>query len=391
MGSLAAVTLAMALAVTGCSSSSGTDSGNGSSGSAAATGGSGSGGGKCDGVALGFFGALTGDAANLGINIYNGAKLAVDQHNQKNADCKVDLVKLDSQGSPDQAPGLAQQAINNKSIVGIVGPAFSGESKAADPLFNEAGLPIITASATNPKLAENGWKIFHRILGNDNSQGPAAAKYISDVLKADKVAVVDDASEYGKGLADIVRQTLGSKVVVNDTVQTGQTDFSATVTKVKSSGATALFYGGYYAEAGLLRKQLSDAGAQVTLVAGDGVKDDGYVKAAGAQAAAGSILTCPCLPPDKAAGSFASDYKAAFNTAPGTYSAEGYDAANVFLAGIDAGKTDRSSLNDFVSGYKGQGITKQIAFDDKGEVANVSVWAYKVDDSGNIVADQEIK
>lgn len=383
IGRFAAVAVAIALAVAGCSSSSST---SGSSGSAAASGGGSS---SCD-VSLGFFGALTGQYANLGVNIYNGVKLAVDQHNKKNPNCQVGLVKYDSQGDPTQAPALAQKAINDPKVVGIVGPAFSGESKAADPLFNQAGLTTITPSATNPKLADNGWKTFFRILGNDNAQGPAGAKYITNVLGDTKVFVVDDASEYGKGLADIVRKDLGSKDIGNDTVQAGQTDFSATVTKIKASGAQAVYYGGYYPEAGLLVKQMRDAGVTATFVSDDGVKDPGFIQAAGASAANGSILTCPCLPPDKAGGTFFADFKAAYGTAPGTYAAEGFDAANVFLAGIDAGKTSRADLLSFVASYKGQGVTKMISFDSKGEVSNVTVWAYKVE-NGQIVADQEIK
>ncbi|MFN8077433.1 MAG: branched-chain amino acid ABC transporter substrate-binding protein [Kineosporiaceae bacterium] len=345
---------------------------------------------KCD-LVIAFFGAQTGDAANLGINISNGAKLAIDQYNAKNADCKVQLKPFDSQGSPDQAPALAQKIVQDSKIVGVVGPAFSGESKVADPVFEEAGLPIITPSATNPTLAENGWKIFHRILGNDAVQGPAAAKYISDTLMAQKVYVVDDASDYGKGLADAVKGALGSKVVGTQTIQQKQTDFSSVVTAVKASGATALFYGGYYAEGGLLRKQLTDGGGQaITLVAGDGVKDDGYIQAAGSAAAEGSILTCPCLPPDKAPGTFFEDFKKAYNVDPGTYSAEAFDAATVFLDGIAAGKTTRADLLAFVKSYNKQGLTKVISFDDKGEVSDKGVWAYKVS-GGKIVADQEIK
>ena len=218
-----------------------------------------SGGKACD-LKIGFFGALTGDAANLGINIKNGAELAVSQYNEKNADCKVTLDSFDSQGDPSIAPGLAQKAVGDKKLVGIVGPAFSGESKAADPIFEQAGLNTISASATNPALSENGWKTFHRVLGNDATQGPAAAKYIKDVLKADKAFVIDDSSEYGKGLADIVRKDLAGAVVGNDSIQVKQTDFSGTVTKVKASQAPAVFFGGYYAEAALIVKQLRSAG-----------------------------------------------------------------------------------------------------------------------------------
>jgi branched-chain amino acid transport system substrate-binding protein len=341
----------------------------------------------CD-LKIGFFGALTGDAANLGINIKNGAELAVKQYNEKNADCKVQLVTFDSQGDPSVAPGLAQKAVTDKKLVGIVGPAFSGESKAADPIFDKAGLNIISASATNPALSENGWKTFHRVLGNDNTQGPAAAKYIKDILKAEKAFVIDDSSEYGKGLADIVRKDLGGQVSGNDAVQQKQTDFSGTVTKVVASKAPAVFFGGYYAEAALLTKQLRSAGYKGTFVAADGVKDDGYVKAAGS-AAEGAIITCPCLPPDEAA-EFSSAFEKAYGSPPATYSAEAYDAANVFLEAIAAGKTSSEDMNAFIKGYDKKGVTKQIKFDDKGEPAEVSVWAYKVE-GGKIVPDQEVK
>ena len=368
--------VAAALALTACGGTSG--------GSTSASGGK-----KCD-LKIGFFGALTGDAANLGKNIQNGAKLAIDQYNAKNADCKVTLASFDSQGNPDQAPGLAKKAIDDKTVIGIVGPAFSGESKAADPAFNEAGLVAITPSATNPALAKNGWKTFFRVLGNDASQGPAAAKYIKDILKAKKVVVVDDASEYGKGLADIVKTNLGPLVVDTDTIQQKQTDFSPTVTKIRSAGADAVFFGGYYAEAGLIKKQMTDAGIKATFVVGDGVKDDGYITAAGAAAAEGTIMTCPCLPPDKAGGTFAQDFKKAYNSEPATYSAEGYDAAKIMLDGIAAGKTTRSAMIDFVKSYDRQGVTKQLQFDANGEPQHISIWAYKVA-GGKIVPDQEIK
>ena len=365
-----------ALALSGCGTKGGdTASGGSTSGT------------KCD-LQIGFFGALTGDAANLGINIKNGAELAVNQYNEKNADCKVTLVTFDSQGDPSIAPGLAQKAVTDKKLVGIVGPAFSGESKAADPIFEKAGLNLISASATNPALSENGWKTFHRILGNDATQGPAAAKYMKDILKVDKAFVIDDSSEYGKGLADIVRKDLGAMVVGSDAIQQKQTDFSGTVTKVTASKAPAVFFGGYYAEAALLVKQLRAAGYTGTFVAADGVKDDGFIKAAGA-AAEGAIVTCPCLPPDQAP-EFATAFKKAYNSDPATYSAEAYDAANVFLAAIAAGKSASADMTAFIGSYDQKGVTKQVKFDAKGEPANVSVWAYKVT-GGKIVPDQEIK
>jgi branched-chain amino acid transport system substrate-binding protein len=375
-----AALLAAGLTLTACGGTTGGDD--------EATTGSNAEAGTCEDVAIGFFGALTGAAANLGINIRNGVQLAVDEHNDANADCQVTLEEYDSAGDPNQATGLATQAIGDDSVLGIVGPAFSGESNSAGPIFAEGGLPTITASATNPALAENGWDTFHRILGNDASQGPAASTYISDVLQSASVFVVDDASEYGAGLAEIVAGDLGDTVVGTDTIQTGQTDFSATITAIRDSGAEAVFFGGYYAEAGLLVQQMRGAGVESTFVVADGVKDPGFIEAGG-EATEGTIITCPCLPPEEQQEFFTA-FEEAFGAAPATYSAEAYDAANVFLQGIAEGNTDRESLLTWVNEYEGEGITKPITFDESGEVADISVWAYKVE-GGEIVADQEVE
>ncbi|WP_229400124.1 branched-chain amino acid ABC transporter substrate-binding protein [Micromonospora okii] len=350
-------------------------------------------GGSACGSKIAFFGALTGSSAALGINENNGVKLAVDKYNKENADCKVELVELDSQGSPDQAPQLAQKAIDDTKLLGVVGPAYSGESEAAGPLFNEAGLVTITASATNPTLAKQGWKTFFRAVGNDLSQGPAAGNYIKSVLKADKAYVIDDQSAYGAGLADEVKKVLGPVVVGSDKVQGEgkQTDFSAVVTKVKAANVKAVFYGGYYQEAGLIRKQLTAAGVTAPLIAGDGVNDGGYITSAGQAAAEGTILTCPCQPSTEARGTFAADYKALNGVDPGTYSDTAYDAATILLAGIKAGKTTREGLLEFVKSYSGEGVAGNYKFVEGGELdpTQVKVWAFKVK-GGKVVPDQEI-
>jgi branched-chain amino acid transport system substrate-binding protein len=330
---------------------------------------------KCSGLALGFFGAYTGADSGLGIPIYNGEQLAIDQFNEKNPDCKIELKKYDSQGSPDQAPQLARSIVGDASIVGVVGPAFSGESKNADPIFNEAVLPIITPSATNAQLQTNGWTIFHRLLANDATQGPGVAKYINDTLKSAKVFVIDDASEYGKGLADQVRQTLGSKVVGSDTIDPKASDFSSTVTKVKSANPDAVFFGGYYSAAGPLSKQLRDGGVtNAKLVFGDGVKDNKYMELGGS-AAEGAFISCTCAP---SPADFAAAYKAKFNTDPSTYAPEAYDSALAFLTAIAAGKTTRKDINDYLKTIDIKGVTKQIKFDNQGEVATKAVYMYTV-------------
>ena len=348
---------------------------------------------KC-GYELAFFGALTGPAANLGVNIEQGFELAVIQYNQKNgADCVV-VKKFDSQGDPAVAPGVARNLVADKKIIGIVGPPFSGENEAADPIFEAAGVPMISPSATRTTLSAKGWKVFHRALGNDNSQGPAAAQYIKEVMKPTKVFVGDDQSAYGAGLADIVKKSLGSMVVGTDKTEADgkQTDFSALVQKVVSSKATVLFYGGYYQNAGLIRKALTSAGWKGTLVGGDGMKDPGLSKAAGIASAKGTVVTCPCAPPEQAGGTFFADYKAKWNTDAGTYSDVAFDAANMFLQGIDAGNTTPEKLNTYLSTVEYKGIANTYKFTDKGELDPnfIKVWTFKFDATGNQIADQEV-
>jgi branched-chain amino acid transport system substrate-binding protein len=350
-----------------------------------------SGGSKNCGYEIAFFGALTGSSANLGVNIEQGAELAVDQYNDKNGKNCITIKKADSQGDPAKAPALARSLVADKKLLAVVGPAFSGESKVADKVFDAAGIPMITPSATNPSLSTNGWKTFHRGLASDAQQGPADALYIKNVLKPTKAYVVDDQSAYGAGLADEVRKTLGSVVVGSDKVGADgqQSDFSATVTKIKSSGATVLFYGGYYTNAGLLRKQLTSAGWTGTLVAGDGVKDPGYVTTAGKAAAEGSYLSAPGTPPTKAGGTFVADYKKKWKVDPGTYSDTAFDAANFFLQGINKGNTTPSKLNDYVGATSYTGVSNTYKFTSTGELDSqyLKVWMYKVS-GGEIVPDQ---
>ncbi len=367
-------------------------------GAAACNKGSSSGGsakGKNCGYSLAYIGALTGSSANLGVNIEQGAELAVIQYNDKNGKDCVTLKKFDSQGDPAVAPGVTRQAITDKKLVGAIAFPFSGESEAAEPILESAGVPAISPSATRVSLSSHGWKVFHRAVANDGAQGPAAANYIKNVLKAEKVFVADDQSAYGAGLADAVKTTLGPTAVAG-TDKTGadgkQTDFSATVQKVVSSGATAFFYGGYYQNAGLLRKQLSAAGWKGTMVAGDGVNDKGFAEAAGNDAATGSIVTCPCSPASKAGGSFVADYKAKWNTDAGTYSDVAFDAANIFLKGLDAGNTTLAKMLDYINGVKYTGVANTYKFTSTGELdpTYIKVWAFKFGADGTAAPDQEI-
>jgi len=198
------------------------------------------------------------------------------------------------------------------------------------------------------------------------------------------VAVIDDQSDYGKGLADAVRKQLatdGVKVAVNDSINPDASSFAPTVNKVKPANVDAVYFGGYYSAAGKLVKQLRDGGVQGTFMSGDGTLDAQFITGGGA-AANGALLTCTCSSAvgssDPAVQKFASDYKAKFNVDPATYSAEGFDAANIFLQAIDAGKTSPSDINDFVSKIDYKGVSKQIKFDSNGELAGNLLFVTEV-------------
>ena len=149
------------------------------------------------GQKLAFLGATTGDYGALGQNMVGGIKLALDEYNKEHSDCEVSLKVFDSQGDPDKATPLATQIVGDDSIVGLVGPGFSGESLATGKTFAAAGLPGISPSATNVTITQQGWATYHRVIGNDSAQGAADAKYMLETANAKKVFVIDDGSDYG--------------------------------------------------------------------------------------------------------------------------------------------------------------------------------------------------
>lgn len=360
-----AVIAAAGLALTACGSSNSSSATGTDTGSSA----------PCGNYNIGFLGATTGPYGALGQNMVGGIKLALSEYNKTNASCKVGVKVFDSQGDPTKATPLATKIVQDPSIIALVGPGFSGESLATGKTFNAAGLPGISPSATNVTITQQGWTTYHRVIGNDSAQGAADAKYLQDTAHASKIYVVDDGSDYGKGLASYVTKAIGSSQVGHDTVQTGQTDFSATVTAVTGSGADAIFYGGYYAEAGLLCKQLRQAGFKGLFMSGDGSEDPAFVKAAGAAAANGAILSAPAGP---APADFNAKYKAVNGADSGLYSSQSYDATNIILKGIEAGKTSHQDMNDFIGAYTGTGVSGPIAFDSNGDIKQSTIFAYKV-------------
>lgn len=345
--------------------------------------------GKCGGK-IAIFGAFTGPNAGLVIPSLKGAKLAVKQHNAANANCKVTMEEFDTQGNADQATPIANQVAGKAEFTSVIGGHFSGESKATMPIYEAAGLVMVSPSATATELTTLNNKAFHRVVGNDGTQGAAATTYFKTVLKSQKVFVVDDGSTYGAGIAAEVKKGLGALVVGQDKVQTDQTNFDATISKIKAAGADAVAYGGYTNEAAPLLKQMRAANVTAKFLGFDGLYDPKFPEGAGA-GAEGAIVTCPCLPATEAGGTFAADFQKEYGEAPGSYGAEGYDGAVVLLEGYKAGKSTRADLMAWVKAYDKQGVSKYIKFDTTGDVdkSKVVIWSYEVK-GGKITPQQKI-
>ena len=334
-------------------------------------------------------GALSGANSSIVLPSVDGAKLALSQWSEENPDCNIEVVEFDTEGDPAKATPVATKMATDDTFLGVMGGAFSGETRATKSIFGDAGLTMISQSATATDLTqEDPSPVFHRVVGYDDIQGQAIAKYLSDVIGAKKVFVIDNSDAYGEPLAAMVSSELGDLVVASDKTQVAQTDFSPTISKIESAGPDAVFYGGYIAEASPLLKQLRDAGIDVPFIGGDGLYGAGFGEATG-PAGEDAIITCPCVPIE--GGTFAEDFEAETGEAPGAYAAEGFDAMSIFLDAIEDGARTREEVEEFVDNYDAEGLTKQIAFDENGDVAveNVVIWAYKVVD-GQLVPDQEI-
>ncbi len=348
-----------------------------------ACGGTGDGGGGGGGtVKIGFAGDLTGKNAGIVIPGRNGAQLAIDEYNATNPATKIELVPYDTQGDPNQATPLITKAATQDKIVGLIGPAFSGESKAVGAILEQGKVPSISQSATGPGLAQNNWKYWHRIVANDNDQGPAVAEFLIRTKSAKTAFVINDDQEYSVGIADAAAKRFTDKgvQVTRDKFAKGASDFSSTVTKVKAANPDVIFYGGYAAESGPLTKQLRDGGVTATFSSGDGSTEQAYIDAAGAAAAEGAILSCPCIIPiGEQTGKLkelADKYKAKFNTDPAIYFSEGYDAATLFINAIKAGNTTGEKINEFLATATLDGFSKNIKFKPNGEVEATDVFIY---------------
>ncbi len=326
---------------------------------------------------IGYQGPLSGGEASTGTDEQNAVKYAIKLFEAKNPSIKIKLVSIDDQGDPSVAGTVAPGIGTNKSILGIVGPAYSGATIASLPYYKAGGLVTISPSATrvsltDPKSPDFGSPVFHRVVATDDKQGPALAKYATSGVSSAKVFIFDDQSAYAVPLAGYVTAGLktvaGASLVGTDSVPNTTTDFSPTIAKIKTSGATVVIYTGYYSQAAVFIKQLRDSGSKAVFAGGDGVFNAQFAVLAGASAE-GSRLTGVAGLPDVSA-KIEADFKAKMGISSGVYAVESFDAANIMLAGIKAGKTTRAAMLAWVNAYKGTGIGgATLGFNKAGDIA----------------------
>jgi branched-chain amino acid transport system substrate-binding protein len=382
--SLAATVLALSMIATACAS----DEGGGDGGGGPAE--------KIP-VTIYFQGALTGAFNYLVIPSFQAAGIRFDELNaDESFPAEITFKEGDTQGDPANAPPIVDQAVSDPNTVAIHGPAFSGESAASGDTYNEAGIPFVSSSATATSLAEEGWDYWYRAVGNDLSQGGVGGQYQADVIKATKLFVAHDKSEYGQPLAEKVRDSAeqaGVEIVGFEGITTGEEDFSALISAVESAGADSFYFGGYDADFGKIVKQARDAGVQIPMMSGDGSLSSTFVDLAGAGADNVHLSA-----PTNLKGAFIDKYNEEVGgqaSSVPVYAAEGYDVASLLGEGIkqaiEGGAEDPEGIREGIKEYLDsltidnpfQGEAKAYAFDEKHEVTAENpdslIVFYKVD------------
>ena len=325
-------------------------------------------------IAIGSVAPLTGGIAHLGKDNENGARLAVEEANAakiriEGKEAVFELLAEDDQEDAKVGNTVAQKLVDAK-VAGVVGHLNSGTSIPASNIYNGANIPMITGSATNPELTERGLKGVFRVVGRDDQQGPAIASYLATTKKPKLVAVIDDATAYGEGIANEVEKTLKAasiKVLPREKGTDKTTDWKAVLTKLRGRRPDAVFYGGMDATGGPLLKQGRELGIKAVFSFGDGACTDEMTKLAG-PAAEGLLCSQAGIPPQAADKRFLEAYKKRFNVDPILYAPFTYDAANLLIAAMQkANSADPRRYLSELQKIDFTGATGKIAFDEKGD------------------------
>jgi branched-chain amino acid transport system substrate-binding protein len=359
----------------------------------AGCGGAGSGGGSTTELKLATISPLSGGQASLGTAIKNGAELAIKDREKEllAAGYKVVFAPQDDEAKPEVGTQVAQRLAADKSYVGVVGTLNTGVAKAIAPVLMREGngLVMVSPANTGVVMTESGWTNYNRIVFRDDYQGPAAARFATQVLKAKNVYVMHDKTDYGVALAEEFAKTVqaaGGTVTGPIGVDAGKPDYGPEATQAVAKSPEVIYFGGIYDTAGPLFKQVRAKGFTGAFMGGDGL-DSGDLVKLGGNAAENTYFTSVSADYKSGEGkAFYDKYKAAYKDEPAAYALYGYDSMNVILQNlIDYGKKnggkmpDRTEFAKQVRATKDfKAISSNVTFDAKGDNPTSKVWVFKV-------------
>lgn len=341
-------------------------------------------------VKLGHVAPLTGPQGHLGKDNENGAVLAVEELNAKGleiggAKVKFQLMSEDDQADPKQGTVVAQKLVDAK-VNGVIGHLNSGTTIPASKLYSDAGIPQISGSATNPKYTDQGFKTAFRVMANDVQQGKVLGEFALLELKAKKIAIIDDRTAYGQGLADEFEKAVkagGGEIIAREFTNDKATDFAAILTKIKAKKPEVVFYGGMDAQGGPMAKQLKTLGIKARFLGGDGMCTPEFIKLAADAAADTQYCSLPGMPLDKLAGgaAFKEKFGKRFGGEIQLYAPYVYDAVNVMADAMKrANSVEPAKYLPEVGKTDYQGVTAKIQFDEKGDLKGGAISMYQVKD-----------
>lgn len=328
---------------------------------------------KAGTIKIGAMLPLSGGNAEAGANMLNAAKLAADDLNAAGGVLgrQIEIVSGDDGCNSEMATTAAENILTT-GIVGVAGGYCSGAAIPGSAVLDPKGIPYISM-ATNPALTDRGLRTVFRVTGRDDDQAAFAARFLAGPGGVRKLALLHDNTVYAKGLAELVRSAnnelkLGMQIVFFDAITPGETDYRATLTQVRASGADTLYFTGYQGETGVILRQAKELGLPIRLTGGDATNDPAVIDAAGA-AAEGYVATTAPLPAFLPSGeAFAQNYRQRFGQAPGPYTMYEYDAVRVLANAIFwAGSTDPKDIVEALRTTRHQGLTGEIFFDEKGD------------------------
>lgn len=333
-------------------------------------------------VRIGQVGPTSGPAAHLGKDNANGVRMAIADLNARPVRIagkvvRFELVAEDDAADPKQGVQAAQK-LCDQQVAGVVGHLTSGTTLPASKIYNDCGIPHITPVATNPRITQQGFRTTFRLLANDNVTGAGLATLAAETLKLTKVAVIDDRSSYGQGVAEAFKRTAqakGVKVVAEQFTSDKAVDFSSLLTSIKASGAEVIFYGGLDAQAGPMLRQMQQLGmSAVRVMGGDGICTPRLAELAGTSPALANVICAEGgVSIEKMPGgpAWKKRYDAAY---PGAFQGNapyGYDAMLALAEAMTkAGSVDPKVYSPKLLEIDAQGVTGRLAFDAQGEMKN---------------------